>query len=555
VQVGGVVAGVPLENQFSLLGNQVQQDEQMLQQEILNVCKNPVSENNNNNTESNIEVDAASPGLKGPQPRMYTYEEAELEHRDSGCWPEWFIKWEAGSLSDESILEIARKNGCALFNVKITAHDGEEFPRINYEMLKASITFTGFFDDLIEFRQMSNKVISLNLSTIAAVKHILQAQRMLCNTRFSASLSRAGIAKNYVITGFMPGISAASIAAELNKINISPSAVRLWTRKTQRNHNDTDFEGRELVSKADIMIIGPAPGTGLIHVAKQVVKITIKKPPLIQCVTCLRYGHRFCQRKQKCDTCGKAGHTSGSQGCTKIVTCGNCGKAHNAQSKDCPHRKREIVVLNKIHTQGVTRNAAIQETFTKPPNTGSTSQFPPLSTGITQNNKQAELNPGPSYAKVTQQQTANLPIYQDSIDIQAIIKMEINKMRKEIEATMNHNFQIIIESNTKMMQEAIHSLMSQMLHKLPQLVQQSFANLAPNLQQQTFATQENSMRRLSEFSFLNYDAPVSTLNPQFGKIQTGSSVFQDAVKNHHNPSHITINSLTAEKHKQDGGTE
>jgi hypothetical protein len=279
------------------------------------------------------------------------------------------------------------------------------------------------------------------------------------------------------MTGFNPGIAASSLAIELERIGIIPVAVKLWTRKTRFNDEEGELTGRDLIGKADVVVLGHAPVSGLIHVAKQIVKLVPKRIPLLQCDTCMRYGHRTCQRKQKCGACAEVGHEIGSNECTKISSCVNCGKSHPAQDRECVYRKRELGVLKLMQDQGLSRSVAIQKTFDKQRSVPKFNEFPEMANnGRMERQQIAEKNltsgaGKPSYAEATRNDTVINPNKTKQRESTITLKETLEVMRKEMEETIKNNFKMIMDNNTKMIQETLEMFMEQVYQRIPSIIQ------------------------------------------------------------------------------------
>lgn len=138
----------------------------------------------------------------------------------------------------------------------------------------------------------------------------------------------------------------------LNKIesdnpNIKVSEVKRFMRKIATENGDFKSVPRQLVCVSFL-------GTNL---PKQVVInscIFSVEPyiyPVIQCYTCLRYGHmsQQCKGKARCRDCGESHEGE----CPIITKCVHCGDDHPAISKNCPEYKKqrqikEIMAMKNI---------------------------------------------------------------------------------------------------------------------------------------------------------------------------------------------------------------
>jgi hypothetical protein len=377
--------------------------------------------------------------------------------------------------------------------IRLTTEGENTFPRINYEMLKSIFTCENFFDSLAEFKQPDSNAILVTVNTELVAEHLLLRQKSILNIPVKAKLILTNICRSYVMTGFYPGIAASSIANELMKIGITPIAVKLWTRKVKFEVQDEELKGRDLISKADVVVMGQAPVNGLIHVAKQVVKLIPKRIPLLQCNTCFRYGHKACHRKQKCSACAKPGHEAGHQECTKISSCVNCGKSHTAQARECSYRHREIQIINLMQEQGISRSTALQKTFGKNKSVPTQKDFPEMNNGGTQvMNQKVQHKDNIVYDKVTYAQkvgTSKQHGTDNSAKEESLLteRETVKAMGNQMQEQMKKFFKEILECNYKVMQDAIRTITKTIYQQLPELVLKCVRNLEKDSQQQRYS--------------------------------------------------------------------
>jgi hypothetical protein len=261
-------------------------------------------------------------------------------------------------------------------------------------------------------------------------------------------------------------------------IGIIPISVRLWTKKAKFNDDDSEMKGRDLLGKADIVTLGTVLNTGLISVAKQIVKLIPKRIPLLQCENCLRYGHRKCSRDQRCNACGRAGHTQGSEECDKIITCRNCGKGHKADDRTCLHRKRELDIITKIRKESIPRSQAIQQAFAKAPDRNSNTEFPNLNRNQEQIKKSTTRDC--TYAQATGGLlTKELEEVKSQNQYQTETLAEtMAEMKLELEKNMKESMKVILKENAKMMQETFQTMFKQLKQHIALMIQQSLSQFS-----------------------------------------------------------------------------